>query len=338
MFNMQCEQAGFVVMRSANGLDMNFLSQFLSVLACKRRLEIVLAFLICSTLCATSDSRGQTAHIIITNEGSRLASVSTNNSNSLLERGIALFEQGDREEAIENFSEAIRLHPNCETAYAWRGSAYFLKRDFDAAVVDFRKQISLNATNASAHLNLAGVYHAKRDFDLAMYEAGQAVKLDPKDMKARLRRGYYYCRERKYKEAIADFNEAIRLNPTNAEAYNEIAWVRATCPDESFRDGSEAVKFGTKACELTRWENEEDIDALAAAYAEIGDFQKAVVYERRAIEVEEAFHKYKDGIIDKLRADESMSVNELRTRWQADMKRRLSFYERKQPSREEWKE
>jgi hypothetical protein len=56
---------------------------------------------------------------------------------------------------------------------------------------------------------------------------------------------------------------------------NALAWVLATCPDDSLRNGEEAVKLAEQACEATRFFDFAKLDTLAAAYAEAGRFDEA---------------------------------------------------------------
>jgi len=49
--------------------------------------------------------------------------------------------------------------------------------------------------------------------------------------------------------------------------------------------GKQAVEYATKACELTEWKSANFIGTLAAAYAEIGDFSKAIKYQKQAMDI-----------------------------------------------------
>lgn len=95
-------------------------------------------------------------------------------------------------------------------------------------------------------------------------------------------------------------------------AWGNIAWILATCPEKKFRNGQRAVTIAKKLVQ----ENPNDatnLDNLAAAYAELGDFTSAVNYQKKAIKA---------------------IANEEQVEYKADFRQRLKNYQDQQPYRE----
>jgi tetratricopeptide (TPR) repeat protein len=86
-----------------------------------------------------------------------------------------------------------------------------------------------------------------------------------------------------YHGARVDLEKAIALDKNNVLAQNNYAWLLATCPDSSVRDGRRAVQHARGASETLNHGSPMVLDTLAAAEAEIGDFRSAVKNEKRAL-------------------------------------------------------
>ena len=122
--------------------------------------------------------------------------------------------------------------------------------------------------------------------DKALSDLNAALKIDPKYAPALYGRGSVYAEMGDFAKAQDDFAAAIKLSPNDLLAANDLAWFRATCPEAKYRDGKEAVTQATRVCEATKYDNEEFLDTLAAAYAESGDFKTALKWAAKAAELD----------------------------------------------------
>jgi tetratricopeptide (TPR) repeat protein len=133
--------------------------------------------------------------------------------------------------------------------------------------------------------NLRGcTWREKGNLDSAIADFGEALRLQPSAEVYDNRAGVWQDKK-DYAKAIGDYTQALRSDPASAQAYNNAAWLRATCQDGGYRNGKKAVELATKACQLSGWKNPSGLDTLATAYAEAGDFDAAIKYETTAIEL-----------------------------------------------------
>jgi cytochrome c-type biogenesis protein CcmH/NrfG len=86
-------------------------------------------------------------------------------------------------------------------------------------------------------------------------------------------------------EGLAHWRQALRKEPDNLQALNATAWLLSTSADASLRNGSEAVSLAEHAVRITSGREPAILGTLAAAYAESGDFDKAVETERHAADL-----------------------------------------------------
>jgi hypothetical protein len=116
------------------------------------------------------------------------------------------------------------------------------------------------------------------------------AKADPYELVRRLASKWWahawteqYLAGSQFTNAVDICRQAIISDPKDDWSYNQLAWIKATCSEATIRDGKEAVAAARKACELTQWKQSAWIDTLAAAYAEVGDFKRAVDFEEQAL-------------------------------------------------------
>jgi tetratricopeptide (TPR) repeat protein len=202
--------------------------------------------------------------------------------------GILLAKQGRITEAIEHYQKAIELNPNRAEMYNNLGNLLATRGRSAEAIGQFQKALEMEPDNAKAHYNLANIFIVQGRWDEAIEHYQRALKQMPDSTHAHYQLGLALQSRDKFTAAIVQFQKVLELDPHHVTAQNNLAWLLATCPKNSLRNGQKAVELAQQAVQLSGGKSPEILDTLAAAYAEAGRFPEAIETARRASDLSTA--------------------------------------------------
>jgi Flp pilus assembly protein TadD len=146
---------------------------------------------------------------------------------ALVSRGNANFDIGNNDNAIANYTEAMRIDPKFATGLNNRAYAYLAQGDFDRALVDAKKAVQLEPRDPSFVDTRGAIYQKTGALDRAIADFGEAIRLDPRFVGALTRRGLAFEAKGEIARARADYRAALALPPK----YKSGTWALDTARD-----------------------------------------------------------------------------------------------------------
>lgn len=199
--------------------------------------------------------------------------------------GVLAAREGNADEAARRFDETIELNPEYAKAYSNRAALAVQNGDYQAALHDYQRAIEIDPDMAIAHTGRGRVCHMLGLLDQGLQHLDAAAMLDPTDGMIAIGRGDLLTDLGRYGQALQAYQRAIELEPNLAAAHRNLAWMQATCPVETFRDGESALKHAELAERLVQEADDLTLDTKAAALAAVGRFDEAKELQREAIEL-----------------------------------------------------
>jgi Flp pilus assembly protein TadD len=199
--------------------------------------------------------------------------------------GTLLLRTGRVDEAIAQFAKAAELQPDSTAAHCNLGGALATRGKFDEALVELNRARALDPAYAPTYYNQGLVFSMRGETEKAITEWQKALEIAPKYFEARSSLADELYRKGNVAEALVHWRQGLLLRPNEVSVLQRAAWVLATSPDSSIRNGSEALALARRAVQLTSGKDPVTLDTLAAAYAETASFAEAAQTARTALEL-----------------------------------------------------
>ena len=211
--------------------------------------------------------------------------VNQNNSLAHYELGNALEQEGEFTKALIHYSRALEINPNYAEAHNNIGHNLARQKKYKNAIYHYNEALRIKPTYTEAHNNLGTVLARQGNFKKAVYHFNKALENNPKYAGAYYNLGKLFANHGNMEKAILLYLKALELNPENIQALYNLSWLTATHEKEEFRDGEKALKMAEKLCNIVGYNQPLALDALAAAYAETGRFDAAVLTAQKALQL-----------------------------------------------------
>ena len=206
---------------------------------------------------------------------------------------------GRHDEAVAHYRKLLELEPNDASTHRTLADLLAGRGRFEEAVVHYREALRIQPDDAMVCNNLGAALVLLGRLDEALVEYQRALKLSPDYARVYCNMGDLSVKRGRFAEALRDYQQAVSIQSDLAMARGKLAWLLATNPEPSLRNGAMAIEHARRADQLCGGKQPEVLDVLAAAYAEVGRFSEAVATAHKALDL--ATQQHNHGLANALR-------------------------------------
>lgn len=197
------------------------------------------------------------------------------NASYHLKRGRAYMRLNYYNDAKIDFTSAIEMKGYAmPVAYLERAKAYAAEGDYKSALKDLETARERGGESVEFLKTMGELNYKMGRYEDAKVNVQRAMLNNRQDSDLYLLRAKVFYKLKDANQTIEDLKNSLRLEQGNLEAKRMLAWVYATNPLSAYRNGGEALRLAGELYSMN--EEVQYIEVLAAAYAELGQFEKSV--------------------------------------------------------------
>lgn len=183
--------------------------------------------------------------------------------------------------------DALEILPDVQTfGDAWAAAREMKEYEVGARLFTELRERYPDSAPVLRGLAVAWISMGREEEALPLLE--RVTTLEPCAQGARLELSSIYAARRSYTQQRKVLEEGLEACPELSAVKNDLAYLLATCPEEAVRDGARAVRLASEIIAEMRYPPPSYLDTLAVAYAEAGEFERAIATGRRALTIARA--------------------------------------------------
>jgi tetratricopeptide (TPR) repeat protein len=197
--------------------------------------------------------------------------------------GVIEYRRNRPANAIADYEKSLALNPNAPATHDALGAALLKVGEIERAIREHQKAIELKPDFPDAYYNLGLALAQAGRVNEAIDQWQRLLELEPGSSRAHKCLAIASLRRGDFSNAVEHLELAVAASPTDIDSSSRLAWLLATSPNARVRNGGRALAISQHANEIAKGRDLEVLRALAAAYAETGQFAEATEIARRAI-------------------------------------------------------
>ena len=194
--------------------------------------------------------------------------------------GVAAYQQGRNDEALELICRAIELKADYAEAHHSLGCVLVAEGLPEQAIAAFHRAVQIKGDYGEAYINLADVLRGQGRLDQALAACRHATRLAPNDARGHYQLGCVLAEKGLYVEAVSAYRGALKIKSDWAEAWANLgnSLERSDQPDQAIDAFRRSLALDTKCAEVHH--------NLGRVLNQQGLFDEAIASYRRAIELD----------------------------------------------------
>ena len=204
--------------------------------------------------------------------------------------GAIAHQKKEFQTAVSHYRESLKIIPEQKMVLTELMRVYLETKETEKAVEQVEAILAINRNDFE---NLAQLGRLRQQLGepekaISLYRESLGIRFHPETSTAlaNLLRSKGECLE-----AIRLYQASLMVRPNDILAANNLAWILSTHPDPKIRNGQKAKIWARRACEITKNRIPPLLGTLAAAHAELNEFEQAVEVSKTAIASARKFKK-----------------------------------------------